>query len=122
MTVYALARFLHVVGSLGMVVMLGLEWVGQAQLRRARTAEQARAGAQLVKGVRWLAPASGIALLLPAFYMMGTVWTQGAPWIRVSVGALVLLLVVSALGARARAAAVNAALSEQGEQHRRGEQ
>ena len=39
MTLYVVAKYLHVVGALSVFVQVGLEWAMLGQLRRARTAE-----------------------------------------------------------------------------------
>ena len=111
---YVMARFVHVVGAVGMFVVLGLEWASHAQLRRARTVEQVREWAQLSRMTRWLGPASMLALLVPGFYMTGTAWKGSAPWINLGFGSLVVIGVIGAVAGRPMGKAVRAALAEQG--------
>src|SRR6267143_6307783 len=42
LTVYSIALFLHIAGALGVFAALALDWVGIANLRRARTVDQIR--------------------------------------------------------------------------------
>lgn len=114
MTIYALARFLHVVGGVGMFVALGLEWASLVQFRRAHTAEQVREWAQLGQWTRRLGGVSGLAVVVTGFYMVATVWKDGAPWISLGFGAMVLIGVVGGAAGRPMSAAVRTAIAEQG--------
>ena len=87
---YSIALFLHVVGALGVFVMLALEWVNLQRLQQVTTAEQVRewftssAGSRLVGGISFL------LILTPGFYMTATAW-GGVGWITVTLGAIVLM-------------------------------
>ena len=61
MTPYTTVLFLHFVGVAGLFVGYGLEWIVSSLLRRAATADQARAWLRVYK---FSLPVSGPALLL----------------------------------------------------------
>ena len=114
MNLYVVAKYFHVVGALAAFLALGLEWVSIVQLRRARSVEQVREWARVGGWLRWLGPISLGAILVPGFYMMATVWRDGAPWIGFAFAALLLVAVLGALGGRRWAAVVQEALVEEG--------
>jgi hypothetical protein len=87
---YPIAVFVHVVGALGLVAAMGLEWALVARLGRVETAEQARDWLWLLGVIRRLSPASMAGLLLAGIYMAAAVW-GGAGWIVVAFVALLLL-------------------------------
>jgi hypothetical protein len=89
-SLYAAALFLHVVGALGLVAAMALEWVLVARLGGAETAERARDWLGLLGVIRRVSPASLAALLLAGVYMAVAVW-GGAGWIVVAFAALLLL-------------------------------
>jgi hypothetical protein len=93
MNIYAIVLFFHVLGALGFFAAIGLEWVALFQARRALTSEQVREWLRLARASYRLGMPSMITLLLSGGYMGMTVW-HGVPWLLVSVGALVLLVVV----------------------------
>jgi len=114
MTAYVIAKYLHVVGALGMFLALGLEWATLVQLRRAQTAEQVGEWARVGTWLRWLGPLALLAVLVPGFYMMATVWRDGAPWIGPAFAALIIVAVLGALGGRRLSGAIRAGLAEHG--------
>jgi hypothetical protein len=114
MTVYVVAKYLHVVGALASFLALGLDWVSLVQLRRAQASEQVREWARVGGWLRWLGPVSLGAILVPGLYMMATVWRGGAPWIGGAFAALLMVALLGALGGRRMPAAVQAALAEEG--------
>jgi len=91
---YSIALFLHIVGVLGMFSALGLEWTGLWQIRSALVPEQVRAWLGILKSVQRVGFASMLTILISGAYMMATVW-GGAPWIAVSLAALVLAVAVA---------------------------
>lgn len=113
MTLYLIAKYLHLVGSLSLFVSLGLEWAMVGQLRRAQTSEQVREWARVGGWLRWLDPLSLGAILVPGFYMMATVW-RGAPWIAPALVTLVIVAVLGPLGRRRLTGAIRDALEERG--------
>ncbi len=95
MTLYSIVLFLHIVGTLGLFVSLGLEWVSLAYWRRASTAEQAREWLGVRGWVMRLGPTSLVLILLSGFYMVVTTWGW-VSWIVVALAALVLIAIIGA--------------------------
>jgi hypothetical protein len=90
MTLYSIALFLHVVGVLGVVVAMGLEWALVVGVRRAEAVQQATDWLVLLPVIRRLSPVSLAVLLVSGVYMMLAVW-GGVAWIVVAFVALLLL-------------------------------
>ncbi len=107
---YSIALFLHIVGALGFFVALGLEWTGLWQIRSAMTPEQVRGWMGILKSVRRVGFASMLTTVISGFYMMATVW-GGVAWVIVSLGALVLVIVLSVALTGPRMAAIGRALA-----------
>ncbi len=117
MTAYSIALFVHVTGAIGYFVALGLEWTGLRQIPSTVSASQARECLGRLANVRKLAFASMLTAVITGIYMMQTAW-GGRPWAIVTVGALVLLILLTAVVAGPRMAALGLALgSEQPEPH-----
>jgi len=107
---YSIALFLHIVGALGFFVALGLEWTGLGQIRSAMTPEQIHGWMGVLKSVRKVGFASMLTTVITGFYMMVTDW-GGVAWIFVSLGALVLVIVLSVVLTGPRMAAIGQALA-----------
>jgi hypothetical protein len=107
---YSVALFLHIVGALGFFVALGLEWTGLWQIRSALLPEQVRAWMEILKSVRRVGFASMLMTVISGLYMMATVW-GGVAWVIVSLGALVLVIVLSVALSGPRMAAIGQALA-----------
>jgi len=110
MTFYSFALFLHIVGTLGLFIALGLEWTSLGYLRRATTAEQVQPWLQLFALLRRIYPISWAAILLPGFYMTATAW-RGAAWISIAFAAIILIAVVGAAISGRRMAAIGPAVA-----------
>ncbi len=110
MTAYSIALFVHVAGAIGYFVALGLEWTGLRQIRSTVSAPQAREWLGRLANVRKLAFASMLSAVITGIYMMQT-W-GGLPWAIVTVGALVLLILLTAAVAGPRMAALGRALGD----------
>ena len=95
MTLYGIAHYLHVLGAMGIVAALCLEWTLLLRLRTAETVEQASQWLGLASIQRVFGPASLAALLIGGLYMAATQW-GGTGWITVG---LLALLLIAALGA-----------------------
>jgi hypothetical protein len=95
-TLYALALFLHVVGSLLLFTAFTVEGVGLFHLRRAGTADQVAQWEGVLGLARVFGPASVVAILLPGLYMMFTSWGW-VPWIAVGLVAWSLIAVMGAV-------------------------
>jgi hypothetical protein len=94
-TQYGIANYLHVLGAMGIVAALCLEWIILLRLRPAETVEQARAWLGLAGIQRVVGPASLAGLLIGGIYLAATRW-GGTGWITVG---LLALLLIAALGA-----------------------
>src|SRR5512146_2372738 len=94
MNVYSFVLFFHITGALGIFAALGLEWTGLRQLRSSTVPEQAWAWMGIFKNTRKIGFVSMLATVLTGVYMMLKAW-GGAPWIIVTIGALVLMIVLS---------------------------
>ena len=110
MSNYSIALFLHIVGALGFFVVLGLEWIGLSQIRRARLAEEARAILGTVKSADRLGFVSMPTTIVTGIYMLLTVWGW-VPWIIVMLGALVLEIMLFVVLAKPRMATIEQALA-----------
>ena len=107
---YSITLFLHIVGALGFFVALGLEWTGLSQIRSAMTLEQVRGWMVILKSVRKVGFVSMLTTVISGFYMMAAVW-GGVAWIYMSLGALVLVIVLSVTLTGPRMAAIGQALA-----------
>jgi hypothetical protein len=110
MSSYAVALFLHIVGALGIFVALGLEWTGLRQLRSSKLPEQARPWMGILKSTNKAGFFSMLTAVLTGLYMVLTEWGW-VPWILVVLGALVLVIALSAALTRPRMAAIGKALA-----------
>lgn len=112
---YSIALFLHIVGALGFFAALGLEWTGLWQIRSTIHPDQLRAWMRILNIATKEGFASMLAILISGFYMMATAW-GGVPWIIVTLGALVLVIVLAQVFSRPQMAAIGHALaSEKGQ-------
>jgi hypothetical protein len=110
MNVYSLALFLHITGALGLFAALSLEWTGLWQIRSSTVPEQVRAWMGIFKNTRKVGFVSMLATILTGVYMMLKVG-GGAAWIIVTVGALVLIIVLSLALTGPRMGAIGRALA-----------
>ncbi len=110
MRIYAIALFLHIVGAMGFFVALGLEWTGLWQIRSAMTLDVVQAWMGILKSVRKVGFASMLTTVITGIYMMVTVWHNQA-WITVTLGAIILVIVLSLALTGPRMAAVGRALA-----------
>ena len=106
---YAIALFVHIVGTLGRFVALGLEWISLLLLGRATTTEQVQERIRIASGVRGLSGAAPATLLVSGVYLTATVW-GGMAWIVVALGAMVLMAVLGAALSGPRLAALGRAV------------
>ena len=114
MNSYSIALFFHIVGALGFFLALGLEWTGLWQLRSALLSQEVRAWMGLLKSARRFGFASMLAAVISGVYLMATAWGRVA-WLIVTVGALVVVIVLSLALSGPRMAAIGRALAtEQG--------
>ena len=110
MSNYSIALFLHIVGALGFFVVLGLEWIGLSQIRRAILPEEVRAILGVVKRADRRGVVSMLTTIITGIYMLLTVWGWVA-WILVVLGALILEIALFVVLTRPRMAAIEQALA-----------
>jgi hypothetical protein len=110
MNAYSIALFLHIVGALGMFVALGLEWTGLWQIRSAMMPPQVGGWMKILKSTRKFGYVSMLTAVITGIYMMLTVW-GGEAWVIFSVGALVLVIVLSLALTGPRMIAIGQALA-----------
>lgn len=104
-TGFSIALFLHIVGALGIFAGLGLEWTGLAQLRKAASPDQVRPWMGVFKSSRSLGFVSMLVAVVTGLYMV-VADVGPTPWVLVTLGVLVLLIVFSAAVTGPRMAAI----------------
>jgi hypothetical protein len=110
MDIYSIiALFLHIVGALGVSVALGLEWTGLRQIRTAMLPEQVRTWLGIFKSVRKVGFISMLTTVITGIYMIVTYW-GGKPWIIITMGSLILVIVLAQILTAPRMATVGRAL------------
>ncbi len=108
MNLYSIVLFFHIVGAVGFFVALGLEWTSLRRLRRSTTAEEVREWLRVPDDLGRIGMISMVLLLVAGFYMMFVAW-GGAPWITVTLGTIVVLIVLSGGITRRRMVAIGKA-------------
>ena len=109
---FSMALFVHIVGALGFFVALGLEWSGLSQLQGATPPEHAEAWMDVLGRSRRLGFGSMFLAVITGFYMMAT--DVGAvPWLIVTLGSVVLLIVLAAALTGPRMAAIGRTFTAQ---------
>lgn len=110
MSTYAIALFFHIVGALGFFLALGLEWTGLWHLRSALHAHEVRAWMGILKSARRLGFVSMLAAVISGIYMMAMAGGR-VPWLVVTVGALIVVIVLSLALSGPRTMAIGRALA-----------
>ena len=111
MNIYSIiALFLHIVGALGVSVALGLEWAGLWQFRTTMLPDQVRTSMGTLKSVRKVSFISMLTTVITGIYMIVTYW-GGTPWIIVTMGSLILVIVLAQMLTAPRMAAIGRALA-----------
>jgi len=95
MTLYSTILFLHVLGMLGLVTALGIEWVLLRYASRAGSHEEAQAYLRPIVILPPLAIVSTLLVLFSGIYLAAHLRAWEQAWVRVSFWAL---LVIGALG------------------------
>ncbi len=93
---YSIALFFHIAGALGVFAALALDWVGVANLRRARTVDQVREWAGTYRIIRGLGAGSVVALLVFGLYMTAVTWGPTG-WIGIGFLSLLFIAVLGAV-------------------------
>lgn len=109
MSGFSIVLFFHIVGAMGLFVALGLEWTGLWQIRSAARPDQVRTWLGILKSARGVGFASMLTTVISGLYMMATA-VGGAPWLLVTIGALVLVIALSVVLSGPRMAALGRAL------------
>ena len=114
MSVYSISLFLHIVGALGLVAVLAVEWAGLAQLRRAARVVQVRDSVRLLAGPRVLGGPAALLILLTGIHMTATRWGPRG-WIIVGLAGMVIIAILgAAMGARRTGAIARALPADDG--------
>jgi len=102
MNTVSIALFLQIVGALMLFATLALEWVGLQQICSGKLSEPVRAWLGVLGSISKAGFISMLTTVITGVYMLTVIgWT---PWLAVTVGALVLVIVL----ARAAASRVKA--------------
>lgn len=96
MSFYTLALFAHILGALGLFVVVSFQWISIIRLRRARTVEQVREWSSLSGGTERVEQVSGLLVLGAGIYMVTVVEAWRVAWVLVS---LVTFLTIATLAA-----------------------
>src|SRR5512140_1140129 len=91
---FSIALFIHILGALGFFVALGLEWTGLSQVQSATQPQQVHPWMAVLGRSRRLGFVSMLVTVITGFYMMATA-VGPAPWLLVTLGSLVLLIVLA---------------------------
>jgi hypothetical protein len=104
MSLYFIARAIHILGGLGMFTALGVELAAASALAGARTTDQVRRALAVnrVNGV--IGPLALVLLLIPGLYM-ATTW-HWLPWLRVAFMTLIAIFVLGGVLTRRRLSAL----------------
>lgn len=105
-----IALFLHIVGALGVFVSLSLEWTGLRQIRTAMLPEQVRTWMGIFKSARKVGFISMLTTVITGIYVIVTYW-GGKPWLIVTMGSLILVIVLAQVLTAPRMAAIGRALA-----------
>lgn len=112
MNPYAIVLFTHFVGLVGLVVGYGLEWAASSLLRRATTADQARAWLRIY---RLSLPISGpglLILIISGGYMASVTGSMKQGWMSASLLGIVVALGIGFVFILPRIRTIRAALPE----------
>lgn len=110
MNIYLIAKFIHIVGALGLFMALGVEWLSLWHTGSAATAEQVRERLRISSSAQRVGMPSMLVLLITGFYMMA-IGRIGSAWIIVAFGALILMVVLGLTLTAPRMMAIRAAMS-----------
>jgi hypothetical protein len=113
MNPYLIVVFAHVVGVLGMFAGFALDWSSLGSLRRARTAEQARAAFDAIGVVPRVGVPALLVTLVAGIYLAFQ-WKWEPPWIHIGFASMLLLPVLGGAITGRRLAGLRKALPEQG--------
>ncbi len=110
MDAYSVVLFVHIIGVLGIFVALGLERTGLRQIHAALVPEQVRSWMGILSSTRRMGFASMGTTVITGIYMMLTD-TGLVPWLVVSIGALILVILLAVMLTGPRMMAVGQAMA-----------
>jgi uncharacterized membrane protein len=111
MTLYSAVLFVHVASALGVFAALCLEVVSLLHLRQATTASETRVWLEFAPGLTAWTAASFLLLLLSGIFMTTQSSEWVLAWVRVALGALLLIGPLGAVTGRKMRAIRNARAS-----------
>jgi len=88
---YTLALFTHIVGVLGIFIIVGLELASLFGLRRARLMEEVRGWASLHHVIAWAFPLAALLTLGAGLFLALDTWGWKVPWIDVAFFAFIAM-------------------------------
>jgi hypothetical protein len=94
MSAYNIVLFLHIASAIALFVGYGFEWVASALLRKASTAEQARAWLRVFRVSPPLSGAALLVLILTGGYLGSVIKVMAQGWMVASIVAIVIALVI----------------------------
>jgi hypothetical protein len=113
-SMYSISLFLHIVGALGLFAVLGLEWAGLYNLRRASRAGQVREWVKLLATPRFLGTPSSLLILVTGIHMSATRWGPRGWIVAGLVGMVVIAALAAAVSGRRIGAVVRGLPAEEG--------
>ena len=112
MNYYLIAKFIHIVGALGVFVVLGVEWLSLKNLRQASSITQLLEWTRITSSVQRLGGISMVSILISGFYMMAVARIH-ADWLIVAFVSLILLGLLAAVVTGRRMAAIQQSISKE---------
>ncbi len=109
-TLSTLVLFAHIIGVLLLFIGIAALWISALRLRSARLVAQAREWSGLARIAGRIGPIAGVLILVPGIYMMATEW-GATPWILVTIGAMLLLMMPGMIIAGRSMGAIRVALA-----------
>ena len=110
MTPYNIVLFLHIASAIALFVGYGYEWVASALLRKASTADQARAWLRVFRVSPPLSGAALLVLILTGGFLGSVIKAMAQGWMTASFVAIVIALVIGFGVILPRVKAIRAAL------------
>ena len=95
--VHRFVVFCHVIGMIGIVAGLTIEWISERALRRARTYEEARLGIALLPLLQQVGFPSFLVVLISGIYLATTLAVWQYAWASIAVPTLVVVAVAGAV-------------------------
>ena len=112
MNYYALALYSHFLGLVGLFVGYGLEWTASSKLRRAATADQARAWLGLYRASLPVSGPGLLLLILTGGYLASITGSMRQGWMSASLLAVFVALFIGFVLLLPRMKQIRAALPE----------